>query len=71
MTKLLDKGIGGTIRVSLSDTPENEIVAGIEILGAAGLHRTRPQIISCPRCGRATFDTHAFVERVAPVLYAL
>ncbi|MDY7028380.1 MAG: flavodoxin-dependent (E)-4-hydroxy-3-methylbut-2-enyl-diphosphate synthase [Spirochaetota bacterium] len=71
MTKLLEKGIGGTIRVSLSDTPENEIVAGIEILGAAGLHRTRPQIISCPRCGRATFDTHAFVERVTPVLYAL
>ncbi len=71
MTKLLEKGIGATIRVSLSDTPENEIVAGIEILGAAGLRRTRPQIVSCPRCGRATFDTHAFVEKVAPVLYAL
>jgi len=63
MTRLLEKGIGGTIRVSLSDSPESEIVAGIEILGAAGLKRNRPQIISCPRCGRATFDTHASGKR--------
>jgi len=71
MTKLLEEKIGATIRVSLSDTPENEVIAGIEILSAAGFKRNRPQIVSCPRCGRASFDTHAFVEKVSPVLYAL
>lgn len=71
MVKLLEQGIGDTIRVSLSDSPVNEIVTGIEILGAAGRGIHRPQIISCPRCGRATFDTHSFVEKVAPVLYSL
>ena len=71
MVKLLEQGIGDTIRVSLSDSPVNEIVTGIEILGAAGRGLRRPEIISCPRCGRATFDTHSFVEKVAPVLYSL
>lgn len=71
MVKLLEQGIGDTIRVSLSDSPVNEIVTGIEILGAAGRGMKRPALISCPRCGRATFDTHSFVEKVAPVLYSL
>lgn len=71
MVKLLEKGIGDTLRVSLSDTPMNEVITGIEILGAAGMGMNRPTIISCPRCGRATFDTHSFVEKLAPVLYGL
>jgi len=71
MTRLLGEGIGSTIRVSLSDSPENEIIAGMEILKAAGLGPRRPHIISCPRCGRATFDTHSFMEKISPVLYAL
>ncbi|MCF7939945.1 MAG: flavodoxin-dependent (E)-4-hydroxy-3-methylbut-2-enyl-diphosphate synthase, partial [Spirochaetales bacterium] len=71
MARLLGKGIGHTIRVSLSDSPLNEVIAGMEILGAAGLRQSRPQIISCPRCGRASFDTHSFVKKISPVLYAL
>jgi (E)-4-hydroxy-3-methylbut-2-enyl-diphosphate synthase len=71
MVKLLEQGIGDTIRVSLSDSPVNEIITGIEILGAAGRGIQRPAIVSCPRCGRATFDTHSFVEKVAPLLYSL
>lgn len=71
MTSLLTKGVGGTIRVSLSDSPENEIITGMEILAAAGMPKKRPQIVSCPRCGRSTFDTHSFVDQVSPVLYAL
>jgi (E)-4-hydroxy-3-methylbut-2-enyl-diphosphate synthase len=71
MTRLLNEGIGDTIRVSLSDSPQNEVITGMEILGAAGLRDSRPTIISCPRCGRATFDTHAFTEKIAPVLYRM
>lgn len=74
---LLSEGIGATLRVSLSDTMENEVVAGREILGAvadssgdSGPGRG-VVLVSCPRCGRNSFDTHAFVERWRDRLYAL
>jgi (E)-4-hydroxy-3-methylbut-2-enyl-diphosphate synthase len=59
---LLSRGIGATLRVSLSDTMENEIIAAKEILLAAD-RIAGVRIISCPRCGRYGFDTHAFVQR--------
>ena len=73
---LLTEGIGDTLRVSLSDTMENEVIAAREILSAAaeaGCTRARggARIISCPRCGRNGFDTHAFTERWMRRLYAL
>jgi (E)-4-hydroxy-3-methylbut-2-enyl-diphosphate synthase len=68
---LLREGIGSTIRVSLSDTMENEVLAGREILAAAGRARSGVTIVSCPRCGRASFDTHAFTSRWAGRLYSL
>jgi (E)-4-hydroxy-3-methylbut-2-enyl-diphosphate synthase len=74
---LLAEGIGATIRVSLSDTMENEIIAGREILGALADTAERPEsrtgvrIVSCPRCGRNGFDTHGFTERWASRLYSL
>jgi (E)-4-hydroxy-3-methylbut-2-enyl-diphosphate synthase len=71
LAPLLSEGIGETIRVSLSDSMENEIIAGREILACAGLGRGGVRLISCPRCGRATFDTHAFTARWANRLYAL
>jgi (E)-4-hydroxy-3-methylbut-2-enyl-diphosphate synthase len=69
--RLLQEGVGDTIRVSLSDSPENEVITALEIIGAAGLGGRRVEIISCPRCGRATFDTHRFTEQVAPYLYGM
>jgi (E)-4-hydroxy-3-methylbut-2-enyl-diphosphate synthase len=57
--------------VSLSDSPENEVITGMEILGAVGLGGERVDIVSCPRCGRATFDSHAFTEKLAPYLYGM
>jgi (E)-4-hydroxy-3-methylbut-2-enyl-diphosphate synthase len=71
MSMLIREGIGDTIRVSLSDSPENEVITGMEILAASGIRIDRPNIVSCPRCGRSTFDTHAFVEELAPYLYGL
>jgi (E)-4-hydroxy-3-methylbut-2-enyl-diphosphate synthase len=74
---LLGEGIGGTIRVSLSDTMENEVIAGREILGVVadsagrGGEARGVTIISCPRCGRNDFDTHSFTERWLDRLYSL
>ena len=62
-THLLNEGIGSTIRVSLSSSPENEIIAGREILHETGKRNGGVTIISCPRCGREGFDVHGFVQR--------
>ena len=52
---LLMKGIGDTIRVSLSSDPVEEVRAGFEILGALGIRSRGVQIISCPSCARQAF----------------
>jgi (E)-4-hydroxy-3-methylbut-2-enyl-diphosphate synthase len=71
MHALLADGIGDTLRVSLSDEPENEVIAGMEIVALASGKRENADIVSCPRCGRATFDTHAFVERWKDRIYSI
>lgn len=53
---LLYEGIGNTIRVSLTDTPEIEIRAAKEILNNLGLRDNTPTLISCPTCGRIQYD---------------
>ena len=77
LAPLLAEGIGDTIRVSLSDSAENEIIAGKEICNAAAelaklagnkgmmdrLKQSGVRLISCPRCGRHGFDTIAFTDR--------
>jgi (E)-4-hydroxy-3-methylbut-2-enyl-diphosphate synthase len=70
LVPLLRMGVGATIRVSLSDSCESEVLAGREILACAGKPRKGVSIVSCPRCGRASFDTHAFTARWANRLYA-
>ena len=52
---LLLDGIGDTIRVSLTDAPEEEARAGTELLRALGL-RQGVQFVSCPSCGRTQYD---------------
>jgi (E)-4-hydroxy-3-methylbut-2-enyl-diphosphate synthase len=80
---LLSEGIGDTVRISLSDSMENEVIAGREILLAAAeyaasgggipekLQQRGVKIVSCPRCGRNKFDTHGFTSRWMQRLYAL
>jgi (E)-4-hydroxy-3-methylbut-2-enyl-diphosphate synthase len=53
---LLLKGIGDTIRVSLTGDPVEEVKVAREILKAVGLRKFGPQIISCPTCGRTEID---------------
>ncbi len=63
--RLLSEGIGDTIRISISDNPLKEIYAANEILSALKLNkRERVNLISCPKCGRSTFDTHEFTTLV-------
>jgi len=71
LVPLLKRGIGSTIRVSLSDSMENEVIAGKEILACVADQYQGVRIVSCPRCGRASFDTHAFTQRWAQKLYSL
>ena len=52
---LLLDGIGDTIRISLTDAPEEEVHAGAELLRALGL-RQGVQFVSCPSCGRTEYD---------------
>jgi len=55
MGSLLMKGIGDTIRVSLSADPEEEVKAGYEILKSLNLRSRGVKIISCPSCARQAF----------------
>jgi (E)-4-hydroxy-3-methylbut-2-enyl-diphosphate synthase len=67
---LLSEGVGDTVRVSLSDTMEHEVIAAREILNTVDGPRG-VNIVSCPRCGRNSFDTHGFTRRWLERLYAL
>jgi len=53
---LLLKGIGDTIRVSLSADPVKEVKVGWEILKSLGLRKRGAEIISCPTCARAEIN---------------
>ena len=61
---LLIDGIGDTIRVSLSEPPENEIPVAYSLLQAARLRTTKTEFISCPGCGRTLYDLPATIRRV-------
>jgi (E)-4-hydroxy-3-methylbut-2-enyl-diphosphate synthase len=65
LNALLRRGIGDTVRVSLSATPRDEVLAGIEILRLSGARSTGARVISCPTCGRSTFDVQAFYDEVS------
>ena len=49
--------------MSLSDSPENEVICAREILSENGLRMGGVKLVSCPRCGRNGFDVHAFVNK--------
>ncbi len=53
---LLLKGIGDTIRVSLTDEPVKEVYAAKDILKALGLNTDGIKFVSCPTCGRTRIN---------------
>lgn len=64
---LLLDGIGDTLRVSLTASPEKEVEAGIAILKACGL-RSGAQVVSCPTCGRTRIDVKSLAEKTEAML---
>lgn len=53
---LLLRGIGNTIRISLTDDPVKEVEAGIKLLKAIDLRKGGVRFVSCPTCGRTEID---------------
>ena len=58
MGYLLQKGIGDTIRISLTPEPNGsrtqEVIVAQELLQTMGLRSFSPLVIACPGCGRTT-----------------
>jgi (E)-4-hydroxy-3-methylbut-2-enyl-diphosphate synthase len=71
IASLLEQGIGDTIRVSLTDSPVDEVIAGLEILRAIKLRDTGASIVSCPKCGRSSFDVKGFLEDVSDFIHTI
>ncbi|UKN42373.1 4-hydroxy-3-methylbut-2-en-1-yl diphosphate synthase (flavodoxin) [Mycobacterium lepromatosis] len=68
---LLSKGIGDTIRVSLSAPPVEEIKVGNQILESLKLRPRSREIVSCPSCGRAQVDVYKLANEVSAGLDGL
>lgn len=68
---LLSKGIGDTIRVSLSAPPVEEVKVGSQILESLNLRPRKLEIVSCPSCGRAQVDVYKLANDVTAGLEKL
>lgn len=68
---LLYKGIGDTVRVSLTDDPEVEVETAYAILQSLGLRRRGIEIVACPTCGRIEVDLPKVVKEVEEKLKGL
>ncbi len=65
---LLYLGIGDTIRVSLTSSPREEVVAAYEILKSLNLRQRGPVLVSCPTCGRTEVDVIKLASAVEAAL---
>ncbi len=65
---LLCEGIGDTIRVSLTDSPLEEIKAGKEILKACGYIKEGVEFVSCPTCGRTSINLIELAKKAEEAL---
>lgn len=65
---LLAQGIGDTIRVSLTASPEEEIRTAFHILRALGLRKRGVEIVSCPTCSRTEIDLIGLTQDVERAL---
>jgi len=69
--EILKSGVGDTIRVSLSSKPEDEIIVGKEIIRSIIYKGKGINLVSCPMCGRATFDVHGFLDKIGKYVNSL
>jgi len=68
---LLLKGIGDTIRVSLTSSPTDEIKAGLEILKQLNIRNDSPTLVSCPTCSRTQYDMMPLASQVEEFLLTI
>lgn len=68
---LLSRGIGDSIRVSLSAPPVEEVKVGTQILESLNLRPRSLEIVSCPSCGRAQVDVYTLANEVTAGLDGL
>lgn len=61
---LLSRGLGDTLRVSLTADPVEEVKVGWAVLSAMNLRRRGPLFISCPTCGRTEIDLEGIAAQV-------
>lgn len=61
---ILSKGIGNTLRISLSADPVEEIKVGRELLKSFGLASNAATLIACPTCGRIEIDLISIANEV-------
>ena len=61
---LLEEGIGDTMRLSLTADPVEEVDVAWELLAALGMRRLRPELVSCPTCGRTQVNLIGMAEEV-------
>ena len=61
---LLAEGIGNTMRLSLTADPVEEVLVAWDLLGALGMRRRSPELVSCPTCGRTQVDLIPIAEEV-------
>lgn len=71
LSKLLELGIGNTVRVSLTSDPVNEVKAAKVILNELGLIDNMPILTSCPTCGRTQIDLIPIAKAVEEYLYTV
>jgi len=64
---LLQRGIGDTIRVSLTADPVEEVKAGLDLLHALEM-RGGVKLVSCPTCGRTRIDLISLANRAEAAL---
>ena len=65
---LLLRGIGDTVRVSLTDDPVKEVRAAKDILKAVGLRKDGVKIVSCPTCGRTRINLIELAKKAEEML---
>ncbi|MDI9369709.1 MAG: (E)-4-hydroxy-3-methylbut-2-enyl-diphosphate synthase [Synergistota bacterium] len=66
LSLMLAQGIGDTLRISLTESPEEEVRAGYSLLRALELRSRGVNIISCPTCGRKRLDVKTILNILEP-----
>lgn len=68
LAPLLLKGIGDTIRISLSADPKEEVISAKRMLHDLGLYPNYPTLVACPTCGRTRVNVPRVADKVLKML---